>query len=261
MKFYFDDFIKGVNDQITKHANEGGSIFEITGSIFPTIANQSKWQFAKSGDELHLHDGNNGYYFKMPEGEKEHDFPLHKIEKDTTHSFGSEATHRGTVQVHKADPGSIYFTLQDGLKNPTYTFKHITGNKWRAIPKVKTLHAPTEIDKEAFIKAAFDANQQGWAGKALSGIINGADAAGRGVIRGTMALGHNPLLYAGAGLAGGALYDVGKRTLYNSKEENEEETLGDRLKRYIVPSAGLGLIGAGARTFDRYYTEFPLHRP
>lgn len=258
MDFYFADFIEGLNYGLSKVA-EGPNLFDISGSIFPNINSQAKWQFARTKEHLHLNDGNNVYCFHLPEGEKEHDFPVTKLDNVCLHEFGKDAVSKGTAQIHRADPGSIYFTIQDGHSNPTYTFKHVNGEQWRAMPKVRSTPA-SAIDKEHFIKGAAEALTKH--ANALDAVLKGVDGAARVGARGVMALGHNPLASAGLGLAGGAAYDLGKRTLYNSDSENEEETVGDRLRRYILPTAGLGLTGTALNgTFSNYYKEFPLHRP
>jgi hypothetical protein len=254
MDFYFSQFLTGFKDELAKQANEQSSIFDIGGDMFPNITSQTKWQFARVGEHLQLHDGNHLYCFHLPEGDQEHDFPVRKIVQEA-HKFGDNADKRGSAQIHRADPGSIYFTLQDGHNNPTYTFKHITGEQWRAIPKAKKHIEPQVIDKEAFLKSA---GEGGFMDRLVGGIAEG----GRGAIRSVMATGHDPLMSAGVGLLGGAAYDLGKRHLYNTPEENAEETTIDRLKRYLIPSAGLGLMGAMAKgTFPKYYSEFPEHRP
>jgi len=47
------------------------------------------------------------------------------------------STQRGKIQVYKTSPKTIYFTICDGIKNPTYTFVHQKENIWKAIPKLK----------------------------------------------------------------------------------------------------------------------------
>lgn len=249
-------FIAGFNSALNKTANEEAepNIFDVKGSLFPTTNTQSKWRFARSENHLQLNDGNTIYAFHLPEGEKDYDFPMTKLETTNPYEFGKDASSHGTAQVHRADPGSIYFTIQDGKKNPTYTFKHIEGSQWRAMPKVKH-----HIDANNFIKGAEDAaNDPGL----LDQIFHGVEQTGRGLIRGTMALGHDPVASTAAGLLGGAAYDFGKRSLYNTEEENQEETVMDRLKRYLIPAAGLGLTGLAAKnTFPNYYSHFPEYRP
>ena len=264
MEFNFSDFILGLNDALVKAGNEEAvpNVFDVKGSIFPTIASQTKWHFARNHEHLHLSDGNNVYSFHLPEGEQEHDFPVVKKESLSIHEFGLDAHGQGTAQVHRADPGHIYFTLQDGHKNPTYTFKHESEDKWRAIPKVKH-ESHSVIGHEEFIKGASSVfDEQGLAAGVLDKLVKGMDTVGRAGIRGTMALGDDPMLSAGAGLLGGAAYDLGKRHFYNSNEENEQEDWKNRLPRYLLPAAALGGTGALAKNlFPNYYSQYPTFRP
>lgn len=256
MDFDFADFLMGLTDGLKKTANEG-SIFDQGGAIFPNITSQAKWQFARTGSHLQLHDGNHVYNFHLPEGEKEYDFPAVKEDHPGLHEFGKDAHNTGTAQIHRADPGSIYFTLQDGRNNPTYTLKHVNASQWRAIPKQRA--NGHQIDKEAFMKGVHDKLAEGGL---LDVLTKGVDGLGRGAVRSGMALGHDPLLSAGAGALAGGLYDIGKRTFYNSEEENKEETGMDRLKRYLLPAIAAGGIGATTKTlFPNYYSQFPEFRP
>lgn len=248
MDFYFENFLTGFKDGLVKSAEEpAASIFDIGGAMFPNVSSQTKWRFARVSDKLHLNDGSHTYSFHLPDGEQEYDFPVRKLVEEG-HEFGKDAHSSGTVQVHRADPGSIYFTLQDGHHNPTYTFKHVNAEQWRAIPKSRNGHnkPAIQLDKEAFLKAAYEPGM-------MDAIVAKLSQGVRGTGKALMATGNNPLMTAGLGLAGGAAYDIGKRTLYNSPEENEQETAGDRLKRYLVPSIGLGLTGTALRgTFPHY---------
>jgi hypothetical protein len=72
-----------------------------------------------------------------------------------------------------------------------------------------------------------------------------------------MQLGDNPAASAALGLGLGAAYDLGKRTFYNSDEENEEETPAQRIARYVVPAAGLGLMGKAVSMFPNYHIYNP----
>lgn len=253
MDLYIENFLTGFKDELNKQADEHNGIFGISGAMFPTISSQTKWQFARVGEHLQLHDGNHLYCFHLPEGDQQHDFPIRKVVQEP-HEFGHNASSKGTVQVHRADPGSIYFTLQDGRQNPTYTFKHISEEKWRAIPKVKSSN-PVVIDKEAFLKSAEESG-------IMDKIVGGLTGTFKGGVRAVMETGVDPLASAGVGLLGGAAYDMGKRHLYNSPEENAEETKMDRLKRYLIPSIGLGLTGGLLKgTFSKYYDDYPTYRP
>ena len=127
MDIYISDLIEGFEAELSKYAN----VFEMTGSIIPNIDAQTRWKFAKHEHGLQLSDGNNIHHFHFVEGEQEQDFPMEKKDDVQSNEFNSH----GTAQIHKANPGLIYFTLQDGKKNPTYTFKHVSENQWRAVPK------------------------------------------------------------------------------------------------------------------------------
>jgi hypothetical protein len=251
MDFYFSQFIAGINDSLTKVGYD--SVFDLTGSIFPTIENQAKWKFSKHENSIGLHDGVNQFVFHAPEGIKENeDFPLVKVE-NSNHSFDSH----NTAQVHRADPGSIYFTVQDGHGNPTYTFKHISEAQWRAIPKIKTAEECIAIDEDEFLagikKIADDENSM------FNQLVRGGIDTGKSAIDGAMAVGNDPILSAGVGLGAGAAYDLAKRRFYNSEEENNEETPTSRIKRYLIPALAGGLGGGVLRSsFPNYYNEYPV---
>lgn len=265
MDLYFSRFIAGINDSLEKIGNE--NIFELSGTIFPNIESQVKWQYAKTPTHIHLHDGNVVHAFHMPEGYKQdEDFPLEKMPDLALHEFGHDAAHTGSAQIHRADPGSIYFTVQDGHDNPTFTFKHVTGGNWRAMPKVKH-HDVTEkaaqINEAAFVEGVkAKLAEDGTASKILDAVMHGAGKTTDAAISGGMSLGNNPLMSAGAGLLGGAAYDLGKRKFYNSEEENEAEDPMDRIKRYLIPTVAAG--GAGMllhNAFPNYYNESPIWKP
>lgn len=258
MDFYFSRFVEGVNDSLIKAGYD--NIFDVTGTIFPTISTQTKWHYAKSASHIHLHDGNNVYSFHMPEGSKDdEDFPLNKVTDVPMHEYDKDAINKGTAQIHRADPGSIYFTVQDGHNNPTYTFKHTSGSQWRAIPKVKHhTEKPININENDFINGVNDKLGE----NVFDNIIRGADSTGRAAMRGVMDIGDNPLASAGVGLLGGAAYDLGKRQFYNSDEENAQEEPLDRIKRYLIPAVAGGAGGALLQSaFPNYYSEYPVWRP
>lgn len=260
MNFYFSSFIEGVNDALVKSGYD--QVFNVNGEIFPNISSQTKWQFARTPTHINLNDGANVYSFHMPEGCKhDEDYPLVKQTGVSLNDFGKDALVKGTAQVHRANPGCIYFTLQDGRTNPTLHFKHIEGDSWRAMPKVKKHKEPvTAVHESAFLKGVEDKVAQY---EYATNILNFARNAGKTGVKGLLNLGNHPMLSAGAGLAAGAAYDLGKRNFYNSEEENAAETPGQRLRRYVLPAAGAGLGGALLRnTFPHEYdVEAPIWRP
>lgn len=259
MDLYFSEFITGLMDKLNTKTAE--NIFDTANdtSIFPTINNQTKWTFARLPSRIHLSDGNNVHVFDVLGNESlDEDFPLRKVKDCAFNEFKKDCNYSGTAQIHRANPGMIYLTLHDGKCNPTYTFKHVSEDNWRAIPKKKSTEAPHKVDKEAFLKGLEQkvADFGDIADSGLKGIewlrSHGTNA--------LMALGKNPLQTAGAGLLGGALYDIGKRTLYNTPEENEQEGTGDRLMRYIAPTALLGGTGMMTHNFTNYYKDYPTYK-
>src|SRR5579859_1518031 len=138
MKLYTDDFIAGMQEMLSIY-KQGSNIFEMKeGSLFPHNTSQKTWQVANDGGNVHLYDGTNTYSFKGELGD--YDSELERLpDVPLPDMFTGEANkkNRHRAQVHRSDPGSIYFTVQEGHKNPTYTLKHVGDNKWKAIPKPK----------------------------------------------------------------------------------------------------------------------------
>ncbi len=138
MNLHIAEMIEGFKETIGL-LKAGADIFDMGGhSIFPTVATQQKWKFAKGDKFIRLSDGNQVYHFNMPEGEaEESDFPLVRGQDLGFHQLEADSKSKGLAQVHRSDPGSIYFTMQEGYRNPTYTFRHVGGDNWKAIPKKK----------------------------------------------------------------------------------------------------------------------------
>jgi len=259
MKLYLSEFFNGLHERLTAKTAE--DIFSIPNdtSIFPTIDTQQRWKFARCDEGIHLNDGQKVHSFKFKHDEStENDFAMEKKPDVPFHNFAQGADYEGTAQVHRANPGMLYVTLHDGKENPTYTFKHVHENQWRAIPKVKKAEEALEVDHSAFLNGLIEKSANSGI---LDTVLKGIDTAGRGVANTAMAPGFNPLGAAGLGLLGGAAYDLGKRNLYNTDEENAEEGLGKRLFRYAAPAALLG--GTGLLTkdlFPDYYNHYPLYK-
>ena len=272
MNLYFDDFIEGLQEGFKKESSDVFSSSPNNASLFPTLNSQSKWKFSRGDKFLRLHDGQKVYAFSFPSGIS-HDEEFHAL-REPDHEptkFEEGSTSKGLAQVHRADPGSIYFTLQEGKQNPTFTLKHTGENNWRGVPKkrkakevvIPNVNLPAVQEG---IKAAFEE-----LGKKKVKIAGGLDAAFKwsvsslpqAIQRGVMAPGEAVHRMGGssgttggslqgmAGLAGlGALgglgYHVGRRALYNTSEENAaEDEQGKKLvlKRMLVPAAGLGVLG------------------
>jgi hypothetical protein len=132
-----NDFLQGLTETLALH-KQGSNIFEIKGgNLFPNQTSQKMWQFARGPKHLHLSDGTHTYSFKGDM--KDEDTELEKDTDVPLPDMFTNATSKGRAQVHRSDPGSIYFTLQEGTQNPTYTLRHQTESKWKAIPKKRTV--------------------------------------------------------------------------------------------------------------------------
>ena len=256
MTLSFQDFCDGLASQLPKKANFDeqltipNSYTNHSGSVFPSIGAQTKWRYAKGEGKLQLHDGNVIHQFEYSNGGAfTDDFPMTKVEDISYFDFGKGLSQTGTAQVHKADPTHIYMTLHDGKSNPTLTLKQVSGSNWRASPK-QTNKKACEIDMNEFRRGLTD--KIGILDTLLKGIHHGSNMATDGL----MSIGRNPLAAAGVGLGLGAAYDIGKRTLYNNDEENAQESFTDRALRYVAPSAGLGLLGAGVGSLSPNRIKF-----
>lgn len=231
----FRSVLKAGNDQSEQQPLPTSVFNANTGSIFPEIGTQTKWKYARGNGRLQLHDGNSIHQFSYGEGEKDdQDYPMTKIEDVSYFDFGKDMEATGTAQVHRSNPGHIYVTLHDGKNNPTLNIKHVNETSWRASPKIKKKQA--DLDKSLFTR---ELNKTAIIDSLVKGFHHGANYLSDGIA----SIGKNPLASAGVGLGLGATYDLGRRAFYNSDEENEQETGGQRLSRYMIPSLGLGLTG------------------
>jgi hypothetical protein len=154
---------------------------------------------------LHLHDGHNTFSFKYPENMADEDVPSERLPDSNKFEFEHLAHEKGTAQVHRADPGSIYITLQDGRNNPTFTLQHQSGSQWKIIPKKrlkKILPETTsteEVNPASVLEGAVKEADAWDAASSISGkaLDMGGDALGKGI----QAVGQHPLLAAGGTLA------------------------------------------------------------
>ena len=266
MRLFFQDFLDGVQE--TLQIKKASAVFDASAgtSIIPSIEKQQIWHYARQDKRLLLNDGNIVHHFEIKGVEDpDNDFPLSKLTDVAIPQFAA-LPNIGKAQVHRVNPGVVYVTLHDGKKNPTYTLKHELDDQWRAIPKVKA--AEYEIEAEELLafseKIANEFMSQLASSPTttlLDSSIKGIDWLGRKAINGIMAPGVDPLRAAGIGLAGGAAYDIGKRWLYNTPEENAEENPTARILRYVAPAALLGGLGAATRsTFTNYYDRYPAYK-
>lgn len=216
-------------------------------NLFPQIDSQQKWRYGKETGKLHLHDGQKVYTFSVPENTAEEDFEAHRHGDIDIDAF-EKLPAKGTAQVHRADPGSIYFTLHEGKANPTYTFKHMYSTSWRGMPKKKK----NKLDKSAFEKGMQETFEKTAIFDYLMDKLNQAakhiPSVGNKAFNAFFSLGANsPAKNALMGAGLGGAYHLGRRALYNTPEENEEENADPRtaLRRVVLPAlafTGLGYL-------------------
>lgn len=279
---YFEDLYEGLQDTLAKKANEHLFTSPNNTSLFPTQNSQTKWQFSKGDNFLRLHDGQKVYAFHLPTGATENeDFAAERQEDMEPSKFHDGATSKGLAQVHRSDPGSIYFTLQEGKNNPTFTLKHTGEKNWRGTPKkrkAKEVVVPN-LDLDAVkqgMLASFDAKKKEKQAGSLGDNImslgsklpnifqrvvqypgevtnNIEHELGNGGVNSLLA----PAATGALGALGGAGYHFGRRALYNTQEENEEEDQDNTLlKRMLIPGLGGAMVGGvESSLFNKRYED------
>lgn len=260
MNLYLNEFEEGFNEMIA--LCKQGNVFEQgNGNLFPTSNQQKMWQFAKGTNHLRLHDGTNVHHFNVVSGNLDGEDAELERGESSLHEFEHNAVSKGKAQVHRSDAGHAYLTIQEGTRNPTYTLRHMGGTRWKAIAK-KQKAKPAgpvipNVNVEQFQKAAFDLNHM--AGQATKRLANGMVrlglAPGEVRVPFTGASGPSPrgwerkdaLMAGGLGAGAGAAYHYGKKHLYNTPEENEQEEQDPNLllKRMAIPGAGMAVANAG----------------
>lgn len=268
MNLYLNELRAGFEEMLALH-KAGENIFEMgSGPMFPTHDKQQMWQFARGEKHLRLSDGTNVHHFNIANGDLDGgEADLERVPEIPLPDMFNNSTSKGKAQVHRSDPASVYFTLQEGTRNPTYTFKHIGGAKWKAVPKKSTakqhLAQPAPIPNvnvEGFKQAAEDGsffNQlDSVAGK---GVLHGGNAAVRtllspGEIRMPFTNGYgqdarpwemkDSLMAGGVGALAGGGYHLAKRHLLNTPDENaaEDEDPNTLTRRMAVPAIGLAAL-------------------
>ena len=227
-------------------------------NIFPNIASQCKWRYAKYSDKIQLADDNNVYQFHCnPDGIGKEDAIVGTRKEDPSIlDFGKDADASGTLQVHYANPGGMYATMHGG-KAITFRLNHTKDNDWKFTSKLSKTAEECFVDgffkEAAFIELDKESFLVGFTKQ--SNILDSAVGLGRTGSQAAQYLVNNPLGGVLPGLAAGAIYDQGKRHLYNTDEENQQETGMDRFKRYALPVAGLTVPPAIAGSIFPHLTE------
>ena len=104
------------------------------GDVFPDSFAQRVWVFVRGQTQLHFSDGAHTYSFRGRLDPVESTI-LEKIPDVPLPDIYTNSISKYKAQVHRSNAGSIYFTLQDGRINHTHTFRHMSGNRWRAVRK------------------------------------------------------------------------------------------------------------------------------
>jgi len=111
-----------------------------SGTILPQHTTPQQWECRRDdADLICLYDGQRVYTFRgqLDLTAQSH---LNKIE-DLPYAQFMPLKNKCAATVHRSSPGSIYFTLNDGRLNQTFTFRHASGPCWMAVPKVRRRRA------------------------------------------------------------------------------------------------------------------------
>lgn len=256
MNLYLNDFVSGLAEAFKlKYAEAVHFQTSSKSSILPTLETQANWKYSRTGSSLHLDDGTNIHVFDLTDESTDSDFPAKKKDDGIFPAVNKLTQH--TAQVHRSNPAAMYVTLHDGHKNPTYTFRHENEDNWRVIPKIKKAELSIFVDPEVFISSAID--KMGEDGL-LDSLAKGIDSVGRKAINGFMTPGHDPYKAMGLGVLAGGAYDLAKRNLYNTDEENAEESPLQRISRILAPGLAAGGVGAVTSSlFPNYYKYYPTY--
>lgn len=233
MKVYLEDLLDGMQVSL-RQVKQADSFFDSAHqTFFPFLDKQTKWKYSRTKDSLRLHDGQTVYHFSLPS------YPIKEDTKLTRHTdvdsadFEKDSIQTGMAQVHRADPGSIYMTLQDGKDNPTFRIEHESENFWRLIPKKKE-KAAFDVDPDDFIKGAELEFKRAGIEDIANGIGNGVVNAGKWAYNDFLDKGNNPWSHAAVSLASSAGLDLLRRKYFLTPTERAYEDQH--------PSKRLGLI-------------------
>ena len=106
------------------------------GSQIPPHTTPLQWECRRNdADLICLYDGQRVFTFRgqldlaaQTYVEKTEDLPYTEFQL---------LQNKCAATVHRSSPSSIYFTLNDGHLNQTFTFRHSSGPRWIAVPKAK----------------------------------------------------------------------------------------------------------------------------
>jgi hypothetical protein len=141
-------FTLGVREELAKRAQFTLDSMPTNENILPTIDRQVKWRYVRTKDGLKLTDGNLVYSFGLPSEFPAEDTPVSRLEDDNILDFERDVVAKGTAQIHRSSPDSVYMTLADGSQNPTFSITHEQGKQWRYSPAKRFLEKLRAIQPE-----------------------------------------------------------------------------------------------------------------
>jgi hypothetical protein len=121
------------------------SSMPVNENIFPSSSTQLKWKYSRTPDKLRLSDGNLVYSFAMPSEFPEEDTPITRLDDEDLTNFEKDVLSKGSAQIHRSSPNSVYLTLADGANNPTFMLNHEKDKQWRYSPSKKFLEKIKKI--------------------------------------------------------------------------------------------------------------------
>lgn len=264
MNIHLQDFIEGFAEQTSVNKQANAAFDQGGHSMFPNITSQQKWKYTHDNNKLHLSDGAKVYSFSHGGMQEENDFPVKRETEIDQTEFDKLPGKKGLAQIHRADPGSIYFTLQEGTKNPTLHLKHQGGDDWKAVPKKKKkksgpiMVVNPETVKEAMLSKISELKKKAGVADAVNSVYHAAHLPGVRLPGTENSPWIDFLGKAGIGAGLGGAYHVARQQLYNTDEENaaENENKAVLAKRLLAPAAALGVTSAVQHDLmGDYYTD------
>ncbi len=108
----------------------------------PTRRHQENWWMLREGEKSRIHSAHGAYDFTLPTDSSSQVAIQHPTYH---HDFDQDGATHSTIQVHRASPTELYFTVQDGKTNPTFTLKHSEGNRWSVETKQPNLNKQAAV--------------------------------------------------------------------------------------------------------------------
>jgi hypothetical protein len=148
-------FYLGIQEELQKFAAFDVSSMPLNENILPTLSSQAKWKYVRTKDGLKLSDGNLVYSFGgIPSDLPHEDTPVSRLANDNILDFEKDSVGKGTAQIHRSSPDSIYMTLADGSQNPTFMLNHEGGQQWRYSPSKKFVEKLKKMREQALSPGA-----------------------------------------------------------------------------------------------------------